>query len=266
MARTEARIQRSQERRAAREAADAAAAAAAAAGSGQSTDAPPAEPTPADPSADPPADPSAEPDPPAPEPESVPSSALDIGSTPDAPDVPQTNLRVEEAKREVWVDPPPGRAALEADESAPVKLVPQAERASSRAARKRARLQKDLDETKQAIDSSETPSLSMEVLQDAGIEVVDWETDISSEESCEICVPDPVFQGKDPADIPQLHVASASSSKEPLQKLAAPPLYAAEVSARASQLTPTVKQEFNKALDLCEQIQGALSQSQSTRW
>jgi hypothetical protein len=112
----------------------------------------------------------------------VPSSALDIGSTPDAPDVPQTNLRVEEAKREVRVDPPPGRAALEADESAPVKLVPQAERASSRAARKRARLQKDLDEAKQAIDSSETPSLSIEILQDAGIEVVDWEADISSKE------------------------------------------------------------------------------------
>ena len=128
MATTEARIQRGQERRAARDAADAVAAA----GSGQSTDAPPAEPTPADPSADPPADPSAEPDPPAPEPGSVPSSALDIGSTPDAPDVPQTNLRVEEAKREVRVDLPPGRAALEADERAPVKLVPQAERASSR--------------------------------------------------------------------------------------------------------------------------------------
>ena len=158
-----------------RDAADAATA-------GQSTDAPPAEPTPADPSADPPADPSAEP--PAPEPESVPSSALDIGSTPDAPDVPQTNLRAEEAKtkREVRVDPPPGRAALEADERAPVKLVPQADRASSRAARKRARLQKDLDEAKQAIDSSETPSLSIEILQDAGIEVVDWEADISSEE------------------------------------------------------------------------------------
>ena len=203
MARTEARIQRGQERRAARDAADAAATTA---GSGQSTDAPPAEPTPADPSADPPADPSAEPDPPAPEPGSVPSSALDIGSTPDAPDVPQTNLRVEEAKREVRVDPPPGRAALEADERAPVKLVPQAERASSRAARKRARLQKDLDEAKQAIDSSEAPSLSIEILQDAGIEVVDWEADISSEESFEICVPDPVFQGKDPADIPQPHV------------------------------------------------------------
>ena len=161
----------------------------------QSTDAPSAKPTPADPSADPPADPSAEPDPPAPEPESVPSSALDIGPTPDAPDVPQTNLRVEEAKREVRVDPPPGRAALEADERAPVKLVPQAERASSRAARKKTRLQKDLDETKQAIDSSETPSLSVEVLQDAGIEMVDWEADLSSEESVEICVPDPVFQG-----------------------------------------------------------------------
>ena len=161
----------------------------------QSTDAPSAEPTPADPSADPPADPSAEPDPPAPEPESVPSSALDIGPTPDAPDVPQTNLRVEEAKREVRVDPPPGRAALEADERAPVKLVPQAERASSRTARKKTRLQKDLDETKQAIDSSETPSLSVEVLQDAGIEMVDWEADLSSEESVEICVPDPVFQG-----------------------------------------------------------------------
>jgi hypothetical protein len=63
-----------------------------------------------------------------------------------------------------------------------VKLVPQADRASSRAARKRARLQKDLDEAKQAIDSSETPSLSIEILQDAGIEVVDWEADISSKE------------------------------------------------------------------------------------
>ena len=156
MARTEARIQRGQERRAARDAADTAATTA---GSGQSTDAPPAEPT----QADPPADLSAEPDPPAPEPGSVPSSALDIGSTPDAPDVPQTNLRVEEAKREVRVDPPPGRAALEADERAPVKLVPQADRASSRAARKRARLQKDLDEAKQAIDSSEAPSLSIEI-------------------------------------------------------------------------------------------------------
>ena len=59
---------------------------------------------------------------------------------------------------------------------------------------------------------------------------------------------------------------SASSSKEPLQKLAAPPLYAAEVPARASQLTPTGKQQFNKALDLCEQIQGALSQSQSEHY
>ena len=71
---------------------------------------------------------------------------------------------MEEAKREVWVDPPPGCAALEADERAPVKLVPQAERASSR---------DDLDEAKQAIDSSEAPSLSVQVVQDAGIEMVD---------------------------------------------------------------------------------------------
>eukprot|EP00435_Cladocopium_sp_Y103_P023273 s4186_g5.t1 len=82
--------------------------------------------------------------PPAPEPDSVPSSALETGATPDAPDVPQTNLWVEEVQEEARVDPPTDtrlggrRAALEADERAPVKLVPKADRASSRAAKKRA--------------------------------------------------------------------------------------------------------------------------------
>eukprot|EP00435_Cladocopium_sp_Y103_P056453 s836_g19.t1 len=91
-ARTEARIQRGQERRAAQ-----AAAAATAAGSGPSTGA-------------------------------------------------------EEVQEEARVDPPLRRAALEADERAPVKLVPQADRASSRAARKRARVLEDLDEAKRALD------------------------------------------------------------------------------------------------------------------
>eukprot|EP00435_Cladocopium_sp_Y103_P021102 s3763_g5.t1 len=126
---------------------------------------------------------------------------------------------MEEAEREARVDPLPGRAALEADERAPVKLVPQ-----------------------------------------AGVEVVDWTADIISEETFEICEHYPVFQGKDPAEIPQ---GAASSSKEPMRKLAAPPLYAAEVAARASQLTTLVKQELSKALDLCAQIQGALSQGRS---
>ena len=59
-----------------------------------------------------------------------------------------------------------------------------------------------------------------------------------------------MFQGKNLNDIPQEHpVASSSSNKDPLRKLAVPPLYAAEVPARASQLTPTVKQEFNKEED-----------------
>ena len=66
-----------------------------------------------------------------------------------------------------------------------------------------------------------------------------------------------MFQGKNLNDIPQEHpVASSSSNKDPLRKLAVPPLYAAEVPARASQLTPTVKQEFNKALECVSRSKG----------
>ena len=73
-----------------------------------------------------------------------------------------------------------------------------------------------------------------------------------------------MFQGKDLNDIPQEHlVASSSSNKEPLRKLAVPPLYAAEVPARASQLTPTVKQEFNKALDCVSRSKGLWAKGQS---
>lgn len=87
----------------------------------------------------------------------------------------------------------------------------------------------------------------------------DWGGSIVTEASYEVC------------EIPDIYAANkaAVEAKEATQKLQArrlqaPPLYAAGVAGSSAQSsagpTPLVEAELSKALGLCEQIQGALSQ------
>ena len=111
------------------------------------------------------------------------------------PDNPRVVLR----ERSVRLPPPPGPAALEANERAQVQLVPQAERVQ------REQAQRDLAEAREILEEEE-PHIPQELL-----ELAEWDTDSSFE-----LVSDPEATEAETA-------ASPERVRVPKPGLAAPP-------------------------------------------
>ena len=188
--------------------------------------------------------------------------------------------RVVVTQRAERVDPPAGKAALEASEAAPAKLVPKTQRKKARRGKRPSReippespvyeevlvdeeeqdaqlVRRGCREARAILDDLPLPNDSREEIPEEILgEAVDY-GDISSEASFEIL------------DAPVDLIAEYKAKEEEKEKteakgLAAPPLYAAGVTAQASQPSASssgVETLLEKALDLSDQIQGALSQS-----
>lgn len=191
----------------------------------------------------------------------------------ESPQTSETNAnpRVVLAERFVRVTPTPGPAALEASEVTQVRLVPQAERSRIGEVLERIReAREEVEEDRRVLAAAQAkeileepqPELPQEILEEAA----DYDVDsISTEESYELLTLPPEAREEAEAvasldrTLKGKPSAPASSSKS-TTALAAPPLYAAGVSARVSQSDTGIEADLSKALDLAEQIQGALSQ------
>eukprot|EP00435_Cladocopium_sp_Y103_P044062 s2889_g12.t1 len=171
---------------------------------------------------------------------------------PVAADIPRTDplsgLRVTIGVRSERVEPPEGKPALEAVEETRVILVPKKERA------RKAYVEKSLAEAKEILDEP-SPQVPQELLDE-----VDFEGDISSEESFEI-LPfprDPIKEYYEEQKIKEESKGETTAASSSTTGLAAPPLYAAGIPR--AQPSPSVEAQLDTALELCDKIQGALSQ------
>ena len=198
--------------------------------------------------------------------------------------------------------PPPGQAALEANEEAEVSLVPRKDRRRRDRAETKAKSQEPIpeEELEEVLEEELPASSSVRVptpprvpdehyisearrildqpqpevpeeiaaaaadapAEESGNETeVEWGDSLSSYSSYEVC------------EIPDLETARREAEAVAAQtkwleqrRLQAPPLYAAGVAGSTARSSadskgPAVEAELSKALDLCDQIQGALSQS-----
>ena len=219
-----------------------------------------------------------------------------------APPEPSRPPRVSTSERRARSAPPPGQAALEANEEAEVSLVPRKDRRRRDKAETKAEPQEPIleEELEEVLEEELPASSSVRVptpprvpdehyisearrildqpqpevpeeiaaaaadapAEESGNETeVEWGDSLSSYSSYEVC------------EIPDLETARREAEAVAAQtkwleqrRLQAPPLYATGVAGSTARSSadskgPAVEAELSKALDLCDQIQGVLSQS-----
>ena len=146
---------------------------------------------------------------------------------------PNSGLRVTIGVRSERAEPPEGKPAIEAVEETRVTLVPRAERA------RKAYVEKGIAEAKDILDEP-SPQIPQELLDE-----VDFGADISSEESFEVLEfpHDPIIKEYLEEERAKERRKGETTAASSSTGLAAPPLAKLET-----------------ALDLCDKIQGVLSQ------
>ena len=161
---------------------------------------------------------------------------------------PNSGLRVTIGVRSERAEPPEGKPAIEAVEETRVTRVPRAERA------RKAYVEKGIAEAKDILDEP-GPQVPQELLDE-----VDFGADISSEESFEVLEfpHDPIIKEYLEEERAKERRKGETTAASSSTGLAAPPLYAAGIPR--AQPTSSVEAELETALDLCDKIQGVLSQ------
>ena len=218
-----------------------------------------------------------------------------------APPEPSRPLRVSTSERRARSAPPPGQAALEANEEAEASLVPRKDRRRRDKAETKAKSQEPIpeEELEEVLEEELPASSSVRVptpprvpdehyisearrildqpqpevpeeiaaaaadapAEESGNETeVEWGDSLSSYSSYMCEIPDLETARR------EAEAVAAQTKWLEQRRLQAPPLYAAGVAGSTAQSSadskgPAVEAELSKALDLCDQIQGALSQS-----